>query len=300
MTERNEGTILVTGATGNIGSEVVKQLSVHDKDGSVRVRAAIRSINKATTIKGLGVELAEIDYAKPATLSKAFNGADKLFLNTPFQPDMVKLTSNLVAEAVSSGTIKHIVKLSVIGAEAEPGITISRLHRQSEKIIEESGIPFTFLRASGFMQNFVNIYASSIRSQGAFYAPAGDGKIGFIDVRNIASVGVKVLTDDQNGRYNGKVYSLTGPEVLSYGEAAEIISKELGKKISYVNIPDEAPRKGMKEVGMDDWFINSMLEFYAIVRAEHGSYLSPDVEELTGKKPISFSQFVREYAESFK
>ncbi len=169
-----------------------------------------------------------------------------------------------------------------------------------EKVIEESGIPFTFLRASGFMPNFVNFFGSSIKSQGSFYIPAGDGKIGFVDVRDIASVGVKVLTDDQNDRHNGKAYSLTGPEALSYGEAAEIISKEIGKKISYVNIPEEAARKGMKEVGMDDWLINSMIELYAIVRAGYGSNLSSDVEELTGKKPISFSQFAREYAESFK
>jgi uncharacterized protein YbjT (DUF2867 family) len=300
MTERNESTILVTGATGNIGNELVKQLSVLGNHRSVRVRAAVRSGIKAAAIKGLGVEVAESDYTKPTTLSKAFIGVDKLFLNTPFQPDMVQLTSNLVAEAAKSGTIEHIVKLSVTGAEAEPGITISRLHREAEKIIEESGIPFTFLRASGFMQNFVNIYGSSIKSQGAFYAPAGDGKIGFIDVRDIASVGVKVLTDDQNDRYNYKAYYLTGPEALSYGEAAEIISKEVGKKISYVNIPDEAARKGMKEVDMGDWFINSIIEMYGIVRAGHGSYLSPNVEELTGKKPIFFSQFAREYADSFK
>jgi len=246
------------------------------------------------------VEFVEIDYAKPATLSEAFNGVDKIFFNTPFQPDIAELTSNMVAEAAKSGTVEHIVKLSVLGAETEPSITMSRLHRQAEKRIEESGIAFTFLRASGFMQNFVNFFGNSIKSKGAFYVPAGDGKLSFVDVRDIAAVGVKVLTDDQGVRYNGKAYPITGPEALSYGEAAEILSREVGKKISYVDIAEESARKGLKEIGMDDWFINSMMELYAIVRAGYASDLSSAVEELTGKKPISFSQFARDYADSFK
>src|SRR5712691_6224424 len=107
MTE-NESTILITGATGTVGSEVVKQLSSARQ--SVRIRAAVRSISKAAKIKAVGAEIAEIDYTKPTTLTKAFIGVDKLFLNTPFQPDMVELTSSLVSEAVNSGTVKHIVK----------------------------------------------------------------------------------------------------------------------------------------------------------------------------------------------
>jgi uncharacterized protein YbjT (DUF2867 family) len=286
------------GATGTIGSEVVKQLSIH-KDRNVRIIAAVRSINKATKIKETGVEMVEIDYTKPTTLSKVYKSVDNLFLNTPYQSDMVELTSNMISEA-KSGTIKHIVKLSVMGAEAEPGITISRLHRQTEKIIEESGIPFTFLRASGFMQNFVNFFGNSIKSKDAFYLPAGHGKLGFVDIRDIAAVGVKVLTDSQYERHTGKAYSLTGPEALSYGEAAEILSNVVGKKISFVNIPEEAARKGLKEFGMDDWLINSMMELYATVSSGYASNLSSDIEQLTGKKPISFLQFARDYADSFK
>lgn len=298
--KHDETTILVTGATGNVGSELVKQLSFHDKGKNVRVRAAVRSIEKAAKIKYSGVELVGIDYAKLTTLSEALDGVDKLFLNTPFQPDLAELTSIMVAEAAKSGTVKHIVKLSVLGAEAEPTITMSRLHRQAEKKIEESGLPFTFLRASGFMQNFINFFGNSIKSKGAFYVPAREGKLSFVDVRDIAAVGVKVLTDDQGVRYNGKAYPITGPEALSYGEAAEILSSEVGKKISYVDISEESARKGLKEIGMDDWFINSLMELYAIVRAGYASNLSSAVEDITGKKAISFPQFARDYVEAFK
>jgi uncharacterized protein YbjT (DUF2867 family) len=289
------GTILVTGATGTVGSEVLKQLSAK---GEI-IRAASRSASDNTFRNLNNVQVVQPDYNNPATIAEAFKAVDKLFLLTPFQSNMIDLTSNLVREA-KNARVKHIVKLSIMGADAEPGITMSRLHRQAEKIIEESGIPFTFLRASGFMQNFVNFFGNSIKSKGAFYVPAGDGKLSFVDIRDIAAVGVKVLTDDQGVRYNGKAYPITGPEALSYGGAAEILSSEVGKKISYVDIPEESARKGLKEIGMDDWFINSLMELYAIVRAGYASDLSTAVEELTGKKPISFSQFARDYADSFK
>jgi uncharacterized protein YbjT (DUF2867 family) len=289
MTE-NESTILITGATGTVGSEVVKQLSSARQ--SVRVRAAVRSINKAAKIKA-------VDYTKPTTLTKAFIGVDKLFLNTPFQPDMVELTSNLVSEAVNSGTVKHIVKLSVLDAEDEPGIIGTRIHRQAEKKIEESGIPFTFLRASGFMQNFVNFFNSSIKSMGAFYVPAGDGKFGFVDVRDIAAVAVNVLTKNSS-RYENKAYGITGPEALSYAQAAEILSNEIGRRISYVDLPEEDGRKGMKQVGMENWVIDALMELYNRIKAGQESKTTTVVEQITGRKPISFAQFAKDNVGFFR
>jgi uncharacterized protein YbjT (DUF2867 family) len=168
-------TILVTGATGTVGSEVVKQLlsaKVERGYEDMIVKAAARSANDST-FRNLGVQALELDYNKPDTLSAALSGVDKLFLLTPFQSNMVDLTSNLVNEAKKAG-VKYIVKQSVLGADdAEQAITPSRLHRQAEKVIEESGIPFTFLRPNFFMQNFVTFYSNFIKTQGAFYVPAG-------------------------------------------------------------------------------------------------------------------------------
>ena len=147
-----------------------------------------RSAND-NTFSNLGVQVVQLDYNNPSTLSTALKGVDKLFLLTPFQSNMVDLTSNLVNEAKNAG-VKYIVKQSVLGADAEPGITPSRLHRQAEKIIEESGIPFTFLRPNFFMQNFVTFYSHFIKTQGAFYVPSGDAKASFVDVRDIAAVTV--------------------------------------------------------------------------------------------------------------
>ena len=287
-------TILVTGATGTVGGEVVKQLSAKGET----IKAAARSANDNTFGNLSGVQVVQLDYNKPDALASAFKGVEKLFLLTPFQSNMVDLTSNLVSEA-KNARVKYIVKQSVMGADAEPGITPSRLHRQAEKIIEESGIPFTFLRPNFFMQNFVNFYSHSIKTQAAFYAPAGDAKISFVDVRDIAAVAVQSLITNDD-KHKGKAYDITGGEALSYGQAAEILSKEVGKKVNYVNVSDEDARKGMKDIGMDEWTINSLIELFEITRAGYASTISPVVEQVTGNKPVSFSQFAKDYAKFFR
>lgn len=288
-------TILITGATGTVGSEVVKQLSA--KGENIIVKAAARSATDNTFENLNRVQVVQLDYDKPDSLAVALKGVDKLFLLTPFQSNMVDLTSNLVSEA-KKAKVKYIAKQSVMGADAEPGITPGRLHRQAEKIIEESGIPFTFLRPNFFMQNFVNYYSNLIRSQGAFYMPAGDAKVSFVDVRDIAAVAVKSLINDNQQK--GRAYNITGGEALSYGQAAEILSKAVGKKINYVNVTDQDARKGMKDMSMDEWTIKSMIELFEITRAGYVSEISPIVEQVTGNKPITFSQFANDYAGSFK
>jgi len=288
-------TILITGATGTVGSEVVKQLSA--KGENIIVKAAARSATDNTFENLNRVQVVQLDYDKPDSLAVALKGVDKLFLLTPFQSNMVDLTSNLVSEA-KKAEVKYIAKQSVMGADAEPGITPGRLHRQAEKIIEESGIPFTFLRPNFFMQNFVNYYSNLIRSQGAFYIPAGDAKVSFVDVRDIAAVAVKSLINDNQQK--GRAYNITGGEALSYGQAAEILSKAVGKKINYVNVTDQDARNGMKDMSMDEWTIKSMIELFEITRAGYVSEISPIVEQVTGNKPITFSQFANDYAGAFK
>ena len=288
-------TILITGATGTVGSEVVKQLSA--KGENIIVKATTRSATDNTFENLNRVQVVQLDYDKPDSLAVALKGVDKLFLLTPFQSNMVDLTSNLVSEAKKT-KVKYIAKQSVMGADAEPGITPGRLHRQAEKIIEESGIPFTFLRPNFFMQNFVNYYSNLIRSQGAFYMPAGDAKVSFVDVRDIAAVAVKSLINDNQQK--GRAYNITGGEALTYGQTAEILSKAVGKKINYVNVTDQDARKGMKDMSMDEWTIKSMIELFEITRAGYVSEISPIVEQVTGNKPITFSQFANDYAGAFK
>jgi uncharacterized protein YbjT (DUF2867 family) len=291
-------TILVMGATGTLGGEVVKQLS--SSTPAVNIKAGVHSAQNVKKVKdGDKVEVVLIDYNKPETLKEALSQVDKLFLLTPDVPNAHELASNLVIEAKKAG-IRHIVKQSVMGADLEADVGTFRLHRQAEKIIEQSEIPFTFLRPNEFMQNFVNFHSHFIKNNNAFYLPLEDAKVSLVDVRDIAAVAVKSLTEDRSDKHNNKTYLITGPEALSYYQAAEILSSATDKKISYVNISEEEARGAMKEMGMSDWLINTISELHDYFRKGNASQVSSAVEEVTGKKPISFSQFAKDYAEAFR
>lgn len=274
-------TILVTGATGNIGSEVVRQLS--STTPAVNIKAAVHSTQNKKKVKEEGdrVEVVLIDYNKPETLRQALNQVDKLFLLTPDVPNAPDLASNAVIEAKKAG-IRHIVKQSVMGADLEANVGTMRLHRQVEKIIEQSGIPFTFLRPNEFMQNFINFHSPSIKGNNAFYIPLEDAKVSLVDVRDIAAVAVKSLIDED--KHKNKTYLITGPEALSYHQVAEILSNATGKKISYVNISEEEAKATMKEIGMSDWLINTVSELCDYFRKGKASEISSAVEEVTGRK----------------
>jgi uncharacterized protein YbjT (DUF2867 family) len=294
--ETKQESILVTGATGNIGSEVVKELLSDAPD--VSIKAAVHSSQNVKKVKSdARVKVIQIDYNEPETVREALNGVDKLFLLTPDVPNAADLASDVVIEAKKAG-IKQIVKQSVMGAALEADVGTMRLHRQVEKFIEQSGIPFTFLRPNEFMQNFINFHSPSIKGNNAFYVPLEDAKVSLVDVRDIAAVAVKSLIDED--KHKNETYLITGPEALSYHQVAEILSNTTGRKINYVNISDGEARSAMKEIGMSDWLINTVSELSEYFRKGKASEVSSAVEEVTGNKPISFSQFAKDYAEAFR
>lgn len=211
-------------------------------------------------------------------------------------PNITDISSNFIREAKKKD-VKSIVKLSALGAGSEPTSTILRLHGMEEKIIQESGIPYTFLRPSAFMQNFVTQFGNTIKTQNAFYVPAEDAKMSFVDTRDIAAISSKILTSNGvSQQYANKAYDITGSEALSYSQAAEFLSKEVGKEITYVDVTEEDARKGLKQMCADDWFIDVMLELFRINRAGYGSQTTTAVEHIMGRKPISFAQFAKDYA----
>src|ERR671919_2319621 len=289
-------TVLVTGATGTVGSEVVKQLS---KVGpNYNVKAGVHSIKNAKKIQQYDrVKPVQIDYDKLKGLETAFKDVDMLFLLTHPSPKTVEHESNLTTEAKKSG-IKHIVKQSIMGADLGADVEAMRLHRQAEKVIEESGIPYTFLRPNEFMQGFINYQGPTIKNNNAFYIPAEDATVSFVDARDIAAVAVKALMDGD--RHYNKTYTVTGPEALSYHQAAEILSNATGKKIDYVNVSDEDARGAMKEAGLNDWLIDTISGLYEFYRKGYASEISSGVEEATGKKPTTFAQFAKDYSDAFR
>lgn len=147
---------------------------------------------------------------------------------------MLKLSLERRAiDVIKQSNVQHVVKLSAMGGREA---TFPRQHAESEDYILTSGVPYTFLRPNGFMQNMVNYNAATIQAQSAFYGSEGDGRISQIDIRDVAAVAVKALTE---GGHVGKAYTLTGPEALTNNEVAQILSAELGRQIRFVNLSPE-------------------------------------------------------------
>lgn len=286
--------ILITGATGYIGSELVKQL----KAGGVTVRVLARNRQKATALEGPGVEIVEGDFDKPETLDAAFEGVEKAFLLSSAGPEMVELQGNFLQAAQRAGT-RHVVKVSSGGITADGNSPVEdgRWHRQVEKQLEESGMAWTHLRPSFFMQNIERYFAPTIKEQSAFYAPMGDTKAAMVDVRDIAAVAAAALTEPG---HEGKAYVVTGPETLSLYEVAEKLSAVIGKQVSYVDVPTQEYVKQMQDAGQPEWLITIMSELPLGLETGGSSEVTNVVREVAKKQPISFDQYLREYAPAFK
>ena len=204
--------ILITGANGNVGHEVLKQaLAV-----GLKIRATFRSPAVAAKAPA-GLEGVIMDYRKPETIRTALQGVEKIFLVGPPVRELPTLEANFVNEVRAAG-IKHIVKLSALGGQES---MFPSGHRESEENIEASGLPYTFLRPNGFMQNLVNYNAGTITSRDAFYGCQANGAVSMIDIRDIAAVAVMVLAATG---HEGKSYALTGGEALTNEQVAEKIS----------------------------------------------------------------------------
>jgi len=282
--------VLVTGGTGAVGSELLRLLS----QAGVATRALTRNPQKAPTLPG--ITWVGGDLAKPETLTPAFEGAQKLFLLTSYYEDMVTLQHNAIAAARAAG-VTHVVKVSAFAASDHSRAPIGRWHYQVEKELEESGLGWTILRPHHFMQNLL-AQAEYIVKDGVVYSASGDGKIPYIDPRDIAAVAFVTLT--QPGHL-GKKYVLTGGEAISYRQAAEIIGATIGKPVRFVDeSPDQARARRVRE-GLPPAVIESALAISAYQRAGGKTVtITNTIADLTGRPPRTVGEFVREHASSFR
>ncbi len=289
----NSGKILVTGATGNVGSILVPILTNLGAD----VRALTRDESKAQGLKDAGAEVVVGDLDKPDTLDAAFRGVDKVFLTTPPNPNQVIQTKNGIEAAKRSGS-PFIVRLSAGALKEEmPGALppISGQHAETDPILRASGLPYNIIRPHFFMQNTM-MAAQSVASEGVVYMAFKDGKVGMIDVRDVADVAVKVLTEDG---HEDKTYTLTGPASISFHDVAAGLSKALGKEVKYVDVPLEAGREGMIGMGLPEWIADAFGEYFTAFSEGYGDFTTPDVENVTGNPPRSYETFARDFAQVF-
>jgi len=282
--------ILVTGGTGGIGSELLRLLS----QTGIGARALTRDPHKTPQLSG--ITWVAGDLSKPETLTAAFQGVNSLFLNTSYYEGMVALQHNAIAAARAAG-VTHVVKVSAFAASDHSKALIGRWHHQVERELQESGMDWTILRPHHFMQNLL-AQAEYVRKDGAVYSASGDGKIPYIDLRDIAAVAFVTLT--QAG-HAGKKYVLTGSEAMSYRQAAEIIGAAIGKPVRFVDeLPEEARARRVRE-GMPPAVIESALAIAAYQRAGGKTVtITNTVADLTGRPPRTVAEFAREHAAAFR
>jgi len=285
-----ESVILVTGATGNTGSELVRLLA----EAGAPVRALVRSPEKAASIKRLGLETALGDFEQPDTLDAAMAGCDHLFLLSPPNPHQPEQERNAIDAAKRAG-VGHVVALSVLGSSPDASVPFPRWHGEIDRHLAESGLPHTLLLPSGFMQNFL-ASAQTVAEQGALYGMTGEVRTSYIDIRDVAAVAARVLTSPGHER---KAYALTGPEALSGAEVAERLSAATGRQVRYVDVPPDPYRRALAGAGLPGWLVDRLIQLNTMMAAGHAAGVTDEVATLLGRQPRTFAQFAAEHRAAF-
>jgi uncharacterized protein YbjT (DUF2867 family) len=281
--------ILVTGATGTNGREVLTRLAGMGRP----VRALVRNPAKAAGLSLPGVELVQGDLGEPASLGPALEGVDRAFLVAPVDERCVGWFANFYEAAALAGK-PHVVKFSGMGA-GTANAEIFRQHAETDRLLRDSGLPFTILQPNSFHQNLL-WSAGTIKDHGAFYLPMRDARQSLVDVRDIAAVAAAALT--QPG-HEGQTYEITGPESLSYDDVAAALAKVVGKPVRYVDVPPEAARQAMLDAGMPAWNADAVTELYGVFATGQYAHTTDVVERVTGRPPRTFEAFAAEHKAAF-
>src|ERR1700676_1159330 len=271
--------ILVTGATGLNGSELVRRLSAK----GIPSRALVRNLAKAQALAAMShVEVVEGDMARPDSLTTALRGVERAMLISSSDPTMLEVQSSFIDAARKAG-VKHVVKLSGIIPELDSPFRFARMHGEIEQRLEASGLAFPHLRAGEFMASYFR-QVPNIVAKSALFLPMEDARIASIDVGDIAEVAAIVLT---SAGHEGKVYPLTGPEALTMTDVAAKLSAVTGKTIRYVNVAPEDARKAQLAAGMPPYLVDALAELFAERPKGREGNVSPVAQTLLGRRPVS-------------
>ncbi|MHB9003355.1 MAG: SDR family oxidoreductase [Coriobacteriia bacterium] len=270
--------VLVTGATGNVGVEVVRQLVSR----GVPVKAAVRTGRGHTAPQDTSPVV--FDFETPETFGPALDGVDRVFLMRPPHMSDAKAFRPFI-HAMAAAGIQQVVFLSVQGA----GQNIFVPHHGIEVLLKRSGLAWTFLRPSFFMQNLSTTHLADIRDHGEIYVPAGRGRTNFIDVADIGEAAAVCLSTPGHQRM---AYEITGTEALTYDQVAATLSAACGRPITYPRPSSREFKAHMRAAGHNDEFIGVMGSIYAIARFGMAAGATNTFERLVGRSPCILKDWV--------
>jgi uncharacterized protein YbjT (DUF2867 family) len=282
--------VLVTGATGNVGSRVILELL----ERGVPVRALVRDQGKASEMLGDGVELTVGDFGDPESLLRALEGVESVFLACANQPRQVEYETRVIDAARDMGA-GRIVKLSALGTERGSSVAFWDWHARIEAHLRASGIPSVVLRPSFSMANLL-ASAEAVQYTGKLFAPAGDARISMIHPRDVGAAAAVALVEDG---HEGETYTLTGPEAITFEGVAKYLSEAVGREIEYLNVPDEAARQSMTEQGLPEFVAAQIVTVFGVLRQGAQARPTGTVQDLTGHDPRALADFARENAHWF-
>ena len=284
--------ILVTGASGLVGGEVVRQLSRQN----VPVRALVRDPGRAPDLASLPlVQVVTGDLGRPESLDPALEGVGQAVLVSSSDASMAEMQNSFVDAAAKAG-VGHVIKLSGIIPGLDSPFRFARMHAEIEEHLVASGMTFTMLRAGEFMQAYFR-QVPNITARRELRLPMAGQRIASIDIVDIAAVAVRILTG--TGHEN-QTYPITGPQALTMTEVAAILSDVIGTAISYVDVPPEAARQAQLDAGMPRYLADGLAELFAERRAGQESVVSPLTPTLLGRPATSFAEFAARNAAVFR
>jgi uncharacterized protein YbjT (DUF2867 family) len=275
--------ILVIGATGTVGSEVVRQLVATGE----RPRALVR--DPATARQRLGDQVEQVvgDLDRPETIAAALAGVDRVFLLTTQSSRQPEWERAVIGAAARAG-VGQLVKLSVFRANEQSPLQVARQHGQAERVLAQSGLAATILRPVFFMQNLL-----AMVHDGAIATAAGDGRVAMVDARDIAAVAVATLT---GGGHAGKTYTLTGPQALTFYQVASILSRQTGRPLRHVRVPPDKVRVALQGRGLAAWYADDMAKLHSMLAVGYEEVVTDDIHRVTGRPPRTLAQFAGDHA----
>jgi uncharacterized protein YbjT (DUF2867 family) len=286
VTEKEQALmILVTGATGTVGREVVRCLTVAGE----RPRVFVRDVAKARRQFGDLVDYATGDLDRPETIVNSLRDVERVFLVTSQDRRQPEWEGHVIDAAREVGATR-VVKLSVFRAARRSPLRIARQHREAEQVLEQSGLAFTILRPVFFMQNLTTMVQS-----GVIATAAGDGRVAMVDARDVALVAASALTSRD---HENQTCTLTGPEAHSFDDIAEIVSRHAGEAIKHVHVRPETVRAALCSAGRASWFADDMAQLHTMLIDGYEDVVTDDVTRLTGTPPRTIARFANDYADA--
>jgi uncharacterized protein YbjT (DUF2867 family) len=282
--------LLVTGATGTTGTELLRVL----KARGVEARGLVRDETKAHHLRDLGFEPATGDLGDPRTLTPALEGVEKAYLVSPIGPMQSEFEQAFLETAKAAG-VKHVVKLSVIGASPEAPLRFARTHAKVEAALKASGMAWTLLRPTGFMQNTLAWGPRVL--DGTFYSPVPDAAFSIVDARDVAEVAAVALTEEG---HEGKAYGLSGPEAVSFRDQARRVFAAAGREVSVEEIELETLKRELVRAGVPPWNAEGLSELFEMYASGAAQMVTSGVKDALSREPRNLDEFAKDHVESFK